>query len=100
NVVWDRPAYFRNDARPETPFSGCDVHRHDDRRWPADRHRRGEIGRAEVEAIVKPHHVLDRVYSHAAFADFPKDAVRVAVDSVKGWAVERCAEPMGSLMPR
>jgi len=31
----------------------------------------------------KPDHVLDRVNGDAAFADFSKDAIRVAVDPIK-----------------
>ena len=100
NVGLDRAAQFRNDFWPEPPFRRGDVHRHDDWRWTADGHRRGKIRRTEVEAVVEPHHVLDGVNRHTAFADFSKNAVGVAVDAVKCRAIERGAEPMRPLVLR
>ena len=98
NVGLNCAAQFRNNFRTETPFGRRDVHRHDDRRRAADRHRRGEIRRAKIESVVEPHHVFDSVDRHAAFADFAEDAVCVAVDSVKCRAIKRRAEPMRALM--
>src|SRR2546427_7557172 len=43
----DRAAKFWNNVPPETAFRRRDVHRHDDWRRTADRHRRREIRRAE-----------------------------------------------------
>jgi len=63
-----------------------------------DRHRRGKIRRTKIEPVVKPHHVFDRIDGHAALADFPEDAVRVAVDSIKCRAVERGAQSFRALM--
>ena len=82
----------------EAPFRGRDVHRHDDRRRTADRHRGGEIGRAEIEAVVEPDHVLDGVDRDAALTDLAEDAGRIAVDAVKRRAIERRAEALRALV--
>ena len=98
DIGLNRAAQLRHDAGAEAPFRGRDVHRHDDRRRTADRHRGGEIRRAEIEAVVEPDHVLDRVDRHAAFADLAEDAGGIAVDAVKRRPVERRAEALRALV--
>src|SRR6202030_388122 len=61
-------------------------------------HRRGKVRRTEIESVVEPHHILDRVDGHAALADFSENAVRVAINPVKCRAVECGAESMCALM--
>ena len=98
NVGLNCAAQLRNNLGPEPPFRRSDVHGHDDRRWAADRHRRGEIWRAKIESIVQPHHVFNRIDRHTAFADLSKNTVRVAVDAIKRRAVERGAEAVCALV--
>ena len=96
--AWIVPRSFGTMFVAEAPFRGRDIHRHDDRRRPADRHRGGEIRRAEIEAIVEPHHVFDGVDRHAAFTDFAENAVRIAIDAVKRRPIERGAEALRALV--
>ena len=98
DIGLNRPAELRHDVGTEAPFRRRDVHRHDDRRRAADRHRGGEIRRAQIEAVVEPDHVLDGVDRHAALADLAEDAGRVAVDAVKRRPVERGAEALRALV--
>ena len=55
-------------------------------------------GRAEVEAVVEPDHVLDGVDRDAALADLPEHAVGVAVQAVQRRPVERGAQPRAALV--
>ena len=100
NVGLNRAAQFRNNFRTEAPFRGRDVHRHDDRRRTADRHRGGKIRRSEIESVVKPHHVFDGVDRDAALADLAENAVGIAVEPVKCRSIERRAEAMRALVAR
>ena len=92
------PRSFGTTFGTEAAFRGRDIHRHDDRRRAADRHRGGKIRRADIEAVVKPDHVFDGVDRDAAFADLAEDAVGVAVDAVKRRPVERGAETLRTLV--
>ncbi len=100
NVGLNGPAQFGNHTRPEPAFGRGDVHGHDDRRRAADGHGRGKIRRTKVKPVVEPHHVFHRVDGHAAFADFSENAVRIAVQPVKGGAIKRRAQAMGALVAR
>ena len=57
-----------------------------------------KAGRTHVEPVVEAHHVFVGVDGETAFADFSEDAVRVAVDAVKGRPVEGRAEARAALV--
>src|SRR5204863_9931153 len=99
DVSLDCTAQLRNNSRTESAFRGRNVHRHNTRRRAADGHRGRKIRRSEIEAIIKPHHVLDGVDSHSALTDFSEDTIRVAIDAIKSRPIERSAEPVGALVP-
>src|SRR5437879_13635940 len=92
NIGLDRTAKFWNNVRPETAFRRRDVHRHDDWRRTAERHRRGERRRAEIEPVVETHHVFDRVDRDPALAKFSENAVRVALHGGNGPTSEARAD--------
>jgi hypothetical protein len=98
NVRLNCPAQIRHHLRPEPPFGRGDIHGHDNRRRTADRHGGGEIRCAQLEAVVKADHILDRIDRHAAFADFSKNTICVAVDTVKSRAVKGGAKTLRALM--
>jgi hypothetical protein len=98
NVGLDCATQFWNNFRTEPAFGCRDVHRHDDRGRPADRHRCGKNRGAEVEAVVEPDHVFDGVDRDAAFTDFSEHAVCVAIDAVQCRSIECRAEAMCALV--
>ncbi len=96
--AWIVPRRFGTTFGTEATFGRRDVHRHDDRRRAADRHRGGKIRRAHFEPVVEPDHVLDRVDRDAALADFAHHAVGIRVDAVERRAIESGAETFRTLM--
>src|SRR4030095_14335268 len=92
NVGLNSTAQIRHDLRTEATFRRRDVHRHNDRRRTADRHRCGKIRCAQLKAIVEPYHVSHRVDCAPTLANLAEDAVGIGVDSVEGWAIEGGAE--------
>ena len=100
NVGLDRAAKRRDHLRTKPPLRRGNIHREDDRSGSVDGHGDGKMFPAQRKAGIKPFHVFHGIQRHAAFADFPEDAVGVAVEAVECRAVESGAESDVFLMAR
>src|SRR5207249_12124337 len=98
NIGLNGTAQIRHHLRTEAAFRRRDVHRHDDRRRTANRHRCGKIRCTELEAIVEPYHVFHRVDRDATLANLAEDAVGIGIDSVEGWSLEGSDESFRAMM--